>query len=457
MALWLKKQDASLVEALEPGDFPVGAMIDWPTDIPPPNWGLCNGVAYDPGLFPDLAAVIGDTFGVGLLPDLTGRFAQGVGDAALGEAGGFSFLIVPSHTHSMVAHGHGNTIAVSAADAIHYHDATVSEVNAPHSHAPDGDDTNVGENFIWRLDGPPSSQTNVMNLQTGSGGGRWYYAGTNTSTDAALHAHGMEWDNDAMNHAHSISGAVGETFTQTDNAGSGFNDDSNYHPFLGLHKIIKMTAGGTGSAIPTFVAQNENVADASSTNSVPVPTGTVEGDVMVAWAAAYGHSTADCFITPAGWTRFAFEPVEGSGKMTLCGFWKAAGASESATTFSVLDAESVYFILSVESWRGVDTSAPVNASATDSGAIPPSPLEPSLPGLTTSVANCVASGFVTEWNIAGDGLGAVAEWTTTSAFDAGYSAAYRRDLATAGTIAAEGTGTEELDLWLSAAVALQPG
>jgi len=208
--------------------------------------------------------------------------------------------------------------------------------------------------------------------------------------------------------------------------------------------------------LPIFVAQNDNVDDPSYTNEVAVPTGTVEGDVMVAWAAAYGHSTADCFVTPAGWTRFAYEHVDQSDKMTLCGFWKVAGASESATEFTVSGFEDVYFILSVESWRGVNTSAPVDAYATDSDKIPPSPIDVFIPGLTTTVADCAVSGFVTEWNYSGGGLGAVSNWTTTSAFDTGYSAVYRRDAASAGAISAEDTGTNDLDLWLSAAVALKP-
>ena len=206
--------------------------------------------------------------------------------------------------------------------------------------------------------------------------------------------------------------------------------------------------------LPTFVAQNDNIESSSSTITPAVPTGTVEDDVMVAWAASNGHSTADCFVTPAGWTRFVYEHVEGSDKMTLVGYWKAAGASETPTTFLVSGSESVYIVASVESWRGVATATAVDASGSDSNT--GSNIDVYLAGLTTTAADCVVSSFGTEWNYVGSGFGAIAGWTTTATIDSDYSGVYRRDFATAGTLAATNAGHKDNDMWLSGTVALKP-
>jgi hypothetical protein len=62
---------------------PVGALMMWMTDTPPRGWLLCNGQAFDPLVYPELAKV----FTSHSLPDLRGAFLRGAGMNGTGGAG----------------------------------------------------------------------------------------------------------------------------------------------------------------------------------------------------------------------------------------------------------------------------------------------------------------------------------------------------------------------------------
>jgi len=98
----------------------VGELIAWAGIVSPnPNWLPCDGRLVAETDYPDLFAVIGDTYGaVGTdfrLPDLRGRSAAGVGSAdsgmadyALGAAYGTSEVTlteaqIPAHVHTVEA------------------------------------------------------------------------------------------------------------------------------------------------------------------------------------------------------------------------------------------------------------------------------------------------------------------------------------------------------------------
>ncbi len=64
---------------------PVGSVLDFAGASPPPRWYWCNGQNLDPGIEPDLFAVLGTTYGGdGVatfgLPDLRGRVTAGRDD-----------------------------------------------------------------------------------------------------------------------------------------------------------------------------------------------------------------------------------------------------------------------------------------------------------------------------------------------------------------------------------------
>lgn len=80
-----------------PPPLPAGSMTAFAGAVAPTGWFLCEGLPYDPVLYPALFAVIGNSWGgtpsAPLLPDLRGRTVIGR-DASqaefdvLGEAGG---------------------------------------------------------------------------------------------------------------------------------------------------------------------------------------------------------------------------------------------------------------------------------------------------------------------------------------------------------------------------------
>jgi microcystin-dependent protein len=92
---------------------PVGAIMAWWTDTPPDKWMFCSGDMIATIDYPELAAVIGDTGGLVVLPDFSDRFLFGsspVG-AGLRSLGGENYHILteaemPLHNHTIPAHSH---------------------------------------------------------------------------------------------------------------------------------------------------------------------------------------------------------------------------------------------------------------------------------------------------------------------------------------------------------------
>ena len=119
--------------------------------------------------------------------------------------------------------------------------------------------------------------------------------------------------------------------------------------------------------------------------SIPVPTGTVEGDVMVATIASRPSSTN--FTTPVGWTVLAntAATLPGDGITSrMASYWRVATASEPASYTWPFSAASDGVTGSIVSFSGVDTGNPVDVSATTTT---PSGYTHSAPSVTTTLAN----------------------------------------------------------------------
>ncbi len=111
--------------------------------------------------------------------------------------------------------------------------------------------------------------------------------------------------------------------------------------------------------VPTF----ESYSEASSSGNVgsldvPIPTGTVEDDLLL---AVFTHdSTSGTLSSPSGWTDLI--PSTSTGGSTLLISYKIATASESSSyTFSSTDTDQL--AVGIARFSGVDTSNPIDCQS----------------------------------------------------------------------------------------------
>jgi microcystin-dependent protein len=100
----------ALADSLDPlGTVPVGAFMMWLTAITPVNWLFMNGQQVDAGLYPKLAALLGQVAGKVTIPDMRDVFPAGAGPTmALGATGGAAAVALTeaqlgSHVHYLDA------------------------------------------------------------------------------------------------------------------------------------------------------------------------------------------------------------------------------------------------------------------------------------------------------------------------------------------------------------------
>lgn len=120
--------DVSDLTAYTLGAPPVGAGMEWFTDVAPPLWLLQDGAAVSRTTYSALFAKIGTTFGDGdgsttfNLPDRRNRFAIGKGDNTgndtLGETGGQRNAVVVEHDHD---NDHNHAPFTTATGGEHQH------------------------------------------------------------------------------------------------------------------------------------------------------------------------------------------------------------------------------------------------------------------------------------------------------------------------------------------------
>ena len=123
----------------------VGSIYMYAGSTAPSGFLICDGSAVSRTIYADLYSEIGTTYGSGdgsstfNLPDLTGRVIVGVSSShSLGDTGGeeahtLMTSEIPSHSHSIQAHGHGNNITATTPKLVHSITQPAFTYNAPNA------------------------------------------------------------------------------------------------------------------------------------------------------------------------------------------------------------------------------------------------------------------------------------------------------------------------------------
>lgn len=174
--------------------LPIGGMCVWPTSVAPTNFLLCNGAVYNITDAPQLAAVLGNTYGgtagsTFAVPNVVNRMVVGAGGTyALAGTGGeashvLSVAELASHAHGVTDPTHNHSINNPAhnhglPDPGHAH----SIADPAHAHAHNG-----SYGYGIGASAPPSPLVNTGASNTGgSGTGIGIYAaGTGVTIQAA--------------------------------------------------------------------------------------------------------------------------------------------------------------------------------------------------------------------------------------------------------------------------------
>ncbi|MGC2519930.1 MAG: DUF6701 domain-containing protein [Burkholderiales bacterium] len=142
---------------------------------------------------------------------------------------------------------------------------------------------------------------------------------------------------------------------------------------------VNTAQAAVGFRAAAFARQTSNVS--GGTITVNKPAGTVSGDVMLASVAVVTNTST--VATPAGWTLVQSMNQTGTNPSRLYTFYKVAGGSEPATYAWTFTGSNVGAVAAISSYTGVDTTAPIDASA---GQLTPSSTTHTALSVTTTVA-----------------------------------------------------------------------
>lgn len=149
----------------------------------------------------------------------------------------------------------------------------------------------------------------------------------------------------------------------------------------GFEVIIERGAAPSVRAAGTFGETNA----AGASISPGIPTGTEAGDILLLVCETDG---SDTIAAPSGWESVANSPQAGTNsKLHL--FWRRAGYSESAPTVVRTGDHLMGKMIGIRG--GLPRGNPFDATAGGTGT----GTAQSIPGLTTSVDNCLVLDFIT--------------------------------------------------------------
>lgn len=190
-----------------------------------------------------------------------------------------------------------------------------------------------------------------------------------------------------------VIAAVNDNNTVTAGAGwsqsfdSGLNLDRDMG--ISLHYQAQTTAGAKSVSNWFMSATDENygiilaLTPASGSLTISKPTGTSQGDVMLASIAV--RNSAATIAAPAGWTLIR-QTAQGSGdSLRLATYYRLVGASEGANyTWSFSGGSISGAVGGITTYSGVNTTTPIDAEAGGATASSTSHIAPTV---TTTLAD----------------------------------------------------------------------
>jgi hypothetical protein len=146
--------------------------------------------------------------------------------------------------------------------------------------------------------------------------------------------------------------------------------------------LYSLSLGEGGAAAPSGNIAFRSSSTATSTTGavISTPAGVVLDDIMLAFVCVSGSGAT--ITPPSGWTLLT--RTDNSTTVSLATYWKAASASEPATTTWGLG--GLVIAITILAYSGVNAS-PVETYNTDPGGT--SGTSPASPAVTTSLNNCL--------------------------------------------------------------------
>lgn len=231
--------------------LPIGIIMMYGGSVVPPGgkWALCNGAELETTAYPELFAILGNSFVVGTpaagrfnLPNLNNRMPLGAGTAALGASGGSADAIVPTHSHD-VGHTHASaTTGNDSPDHIH--------AGGDHLHGPGTLGTGNQTATHYHLDGYGNA-TLLSSVDHGNGS----YVYVNGGGIAGLFLAGT--GTNIGNHAHSVtSGLSGPADRAIPTAGASARHAHSFQPPAHVGRSSTEGVAAANANLPPYQAVN---------------------------------------------------------------------------------------------------------------------------------------------------------------------------------------------------------
>lgn len=152
---------------------------------------------------------------------------------------------------------------------------------------------------------------------------------------------------------------------------------------------ISTAIDGTALGAPFW----QSFASANGAAAVLKPSGTIEGDLLIAHCGVVTTAGA-VWSAPVGWTLIREATAVGATSLTAATFYKIAGGSEPASYTFTATGGGTTIVKEIHRFNAHDATTPINVSAIATllaAALDP---DPDSPSVTTTVVNCLVVSFL---------------------------------------------------------------